>query len=161
MGRVLCGLVLLLGALLALGVNVTMIVCDATAIVVLGGVVHYLFLGRLPGNFWPTVFGLFFGPILLASLLRAICRATWNYLILTFGVFAPAPIILGVLFVSFLAFMYVRPRVAPLLRGKDKQNFINERKPILPPHLEEEDDDLVWTEQEKELDSPKEYSDED
>jgi hypothetical protein len=160
MNKILGGYICVTGILLALGLDISTLVVAVTAILILVGIVHYLALRRLWEGYWLMLFGLFFGPILLASLLRAACRGIWAYLVFNLGVFAPVPLIFGMLLVSFLAFMYLRARISPLLGDSDKEKFINERKPVLPPHLEEEDD-LIWTEQEKELDLPKEYSDED
>ena len=147
------------GLLLALGFDISSLICDIGALLILFGAFHYVFLRRLPQNFWLTVGAVLFGPIILASLIRSLCNSVWSYLVVTFGSFALAPLILGGLAVSFIAFMYVRSRISPLLGSNDKQNFINERQPVFPPHLEE--DNLIWTEPQKELDLPKEPSDED
>jgi hypothetical protein len=160
MNKMLMYLACIFGLLLACGLDVTTLIGYVTGAIIVVGLVRYLFMKELPENFWSMLFGVFFGPFLLASLLRAVCRAVWNCLTLTLGFLAPALLIIGILLISFLAFLYVRSRFALLLGDDDKQNFISERKPVLPPH-QEEDDNLIWTESEKELDSHKEYSDED
>lgn len=157
MNKLIGGCICVAGALLAFGIDLSTIISDVSALILLGGVVHYLFLRKLPENFWPMLFGVFFGPIILASLLRAICSAIWNSLVSTFGVLAPAPLILGGLAISFLAFLYVRSRIKPLLKSHGNQPLISERRPVLPSLRD--GGELVCIEEES--DSHNEYSDED
>ncbi|HEV2707849.1 MAG TPA: hypothetical protein VGV59_18160 [Pyrinomonadaceae bacterium] len=157
MNKVIGSFVCVSGLLLAFGVDVSTIIGGVTSFLIIGGAFYYLCRGKLPENFWLMVFGVFFGPILLASLIRALCRAIWNYLVSTLGIFAPLPLILGGLAVAFLAYLYVRPRISALLGDQDTQSFINERHPVLPP--QQERGELVCIEQES--DSSNESEDED
>src|ERR1041385_987835 len=154
MNKFVGGFECLAGLLLALGFDVSDLICDVGALLIIFGALHYVFVRRLPDFFWPLIGGILFGPILLALLIRSICSAIWNYLVVTFGSFALVPLILGGLAVSFISFLYVRSRISPLFGNNHKQTFTNERQAVLPPF--EKNEAFICAES----DSLNEYSDE-
>lgn len=129
-----------LGLLLAFGVDVSTFICDVTALLILGGVFHYLLLKRLPDNFWPILFAIFFGPILIAALLRALYIKTVTFLFATFGWLTIPVLCVGAVTIAGIAFLYVRSQVLRLTGTHRDINSLEERRPIrtlLPERLEE------------------------
>lgn len=131
MGRIVCGSVFVLGLLLAFGLNVISVVCDVTALIVLGGAVHYLARGRLPQNFWLLRPASLFGPPLVASILHALYVKTVEFLFSTFGRLTIPVLCLGFVAVSGLSFLYARSEWARLTGYSKEDDSLDERKPVL------------------------------
>jgi hypothetical protein len=145
------------GILLAFRLDMSTVVCDVTALVVLGGAVHYLALRRFWDNFWPMLFGVFFGPLLIAAILRTLYVKTVTFLFSTFGRFTIPILCLGIVAISGLSFLYVRSQVRRFTRRHRKDDSLEERRPVLTI-LREKVEELCGY---KESESSNDSSDED
>lgn len=121
--------VIILGILLALGIDISALVGLIAFLLILLGAFSLLFRGRFPDHFLSSLIGLLIGPFLLCCAIKALWGQGWGFLGSIFSS-TTATLILLVLMAG--SFLYVRARLAHKEGEGKKQLHTNERQPVFP-----------------------------
>src|SRR6266404_458839 len=130
--RVVLLVVMVLGLLLASGVNVWPVVGPVAALLIIAAAMISIFSTRLPRHFIVMILGLLVGPfffcylfVTLVAMLSPICGSTYSRLVFLLVLF-------GLMAISFL---HVRRQLTNF-RNQRNELQTNERKPLLPVQAE-------------------------
>jgi len=121
-----------LGVLLALGIDVTALIYSGVTLLLVAAGFSYMFLHRLPRNFWVMLTGWMIGPYIVAWLIKALVGEN------TSGAASPS-FILGLVLLSLMvaSFLYVRSRLNHHRNNLTKQLSTNERQPVFPQAIDD------------------------
>lgn len=128
-------LIIILGILLALGIDVYGLVGLIAFLLIVIGAFSLLFKGKLPDHFLSSLIWLLIGPLLLCCAIKALWGQGWGFLGSIFGSTTAALILLVLMGVSFL---YVRARLTHKESENKKQLHTNERQPVFPADGQDE-----------------------
>jgi hypothetical protein len=121
--------VILLGLLLAFGVDISELVGLIAFLLIVLGAFSLLFRGKLPEHFLSSLIGILIGPMLLCCAIKALWGQGWGFLGSIFSSTTAAQILLVLMVASFL---YVRARLTHKEGEGKKQIHTNERQPVFP-----------------------------
>ena len=132
--RIVLLVVMVLGLLLAVGVNVWSVIGAAATLLIVAAAMICIFTATFPRRFVGLILGLLVGPLLfcylfstLLAMLQTVCGPTFSkpvFLLLLFGL-------------AVISFLYVRWQLTHLGNQRNELQT-NERKPLLPVQAEPE-----------------------
>jgi hypothetical protein len=137
--RLVLGLAVLIGLLLALNVNAYAIVGPILVLLIIAGAFIFMLAGKWPKHLLGTLVLILIGPCLFCFLFSSLFTTLRSVLGSELG--SPA-FLLALLIFMLISFLYVRWRLAhrPTHRANELQT--NERKPLAPPAQAQAEDEL-------------------
>jgi hypothetical protein len=135
MYRIVLGLVIILGLLLAFNVPVSGLIGPLVVLLIMASALSCILRGKLPRHFWAMVASLIIGPLLLCCLIKALLTRFEN--IPGLGL-SRTTFVLVLLILMTISFLYVRARLYAGRRHNQRELHTSERQPVLPSHDEHE-----------------------
>src|SRR5262249_36757206 len=111
MNRIGIAIIVILGLALALGFNVSALICAGAVLLLIAGAVGYMVTGKFIRHVWLMFLGLLIGPTFIAAVLRPVINEVHQTLGPVISYLLLSAVIIGAMTLSFL---YVRSRIQSL-----------------------------------------------